>query len=87
MHPAQTVQAHQDLGGRWLLPIHNGTFNLAMHAWWDPFERVVGLAEAQSIAIATPLMGERLDLNAPHTGERWWRPLVPAADVAEPRMA
>lgn len=87
MHPAQTVQAHQDLGGRWLLPIHNGTFNLAMHAWWDPFERVVALGEAQCIAIATPMMGEPLNLNAPHTGERWWRPLVPAADVAEPRMA
>jgi L-ascorbate metabolism protein UlaG (beta-lactamase superfamily) len=34
-------------GRQWLLPIHNGTFNLAMHAWWDPFERVVDLAEAQ----------------------------------------
>ncbi|HEX4936210.1 MAG TPA: MBL fold metallo-hydrolase, partial [Gemmatimonadaceae bacterium] len=33
MQPEQTVQAHQDLGGRWLLPIHNGTFDLAMHGW------------------------------------------------------
>lgn len=31
MHPQQTLQAHRDLGGRWLLPIHNGTFDLAMH--------------------------------------------------------
>lgn len=86
MHPAQTVQAHQDLGGKWLLPIHNGTFNLAMHAWWDPFERVVDLAEAQAIAVATPLMGERLDLAAPHAGERWWRALVPVEDGV-PRTA
>ncbi|MEG2049080.1 MAG: MBL fold metallo-hydrolase [Comamonas sp.] len=84
MHPAQTVQAHQDLGGRWLLPIHNGTFNLAMHAWWDPFERVVGLAEAQGVPVATPLMGERLDLNAPHAGERWWRALVPVGEAPQP---
>ena len=81
MHPAQTIQAHRDLGGRWLLPIHNGTFNLAMHAWWDPFERVVALGEAQHIAVATPLMGERLDLNAPHAGERWWQAWMPSESV------
>ena len=73
MHPAQTVQAHQDLGGRWLLPIHNGTFNLAMHAWWDPFERVVALAQAQHINVATPMMGECWDLTAPDAATRWWR--------------
>ena len=39
MHPQQTVQAHRDLLGRWLLPIHNGTFDLAMHARQDPFDR------------------------------------------------
>jgi len=76
MHPAQTVQAHRDLGGRWLLPIHNGTFSLAMHAWWDPFERVLALGAEHGIAVATPMMGERVDLAAPHAGERWWRALV-----------
>jgi hypothetical protein len=73
MHPAQTVQAHRDLGGQWLLPIHNGTFNLAMHAWWDPFEQILGLGRQHGIAIATPMMGERLDLGAPHAGSAWWR--------------
>jgi hypothetical protein len=68
MHPAQTVQAHRDLGGQWLLPIHNGTFNLAMHAWWDPFEQILGLGRQHGIAIATPMMGERLDLGAPACG-------------------
>jgi L-ascorbate metabolism protein UlaG (beta-lactamase superfamily) len=33
MHPEQTVQAHVDLRGRWFMPIHNGTFDLAMHRW------------------------------------------------------
>jgi L-ascorbate metabolism protein UlaG (beta-lactamase superfamily) len=86
MHPAQTVQAHRDLGGRWLLPIHNGTFSLAMHAWWDPFERVLALGAEQGIAVATPMMGERVSLDAPHAGERWWRALVSRAaqDAAAP---
>jgi L-ascorbate metabolism protein UlaG (beta-lactamase superfamily) len=76
MQPEETVQAHQDLGGRWLLPIHNGTFDLAMHAWYEPFERVVQLASQRDIRVATPMMGERLDLSAPHAGEPWWRSVV-----------
>ncbi|MFT4438650.1 MBL fold metallo-hydrolase [Caballeronia sp. 15715] len=83
MQPDQTVQAHLDLRGDWLMPIHNGTFDLAMHRWQDPFERVTGLAAASGILLTTPRMGERLDLAAPHRGQRWWRE---TADVAqEPR--
>ncbi len=76
MQPEQTVQAHEDLRGRWLLPIHNGTFDLSMHPWFEPFERVLVLGDARNITIATPAMGERLAIDAPHTGERWWREVV-----------
>jgi len=78
MQPEQTVQAHRDLRGRWLLPIHNGTFDLAMHPWFEPFERVLALGDASGIGIATPVMGERIDIDAPHAGERWWREVVSA---------
>ncbi|SAK48718.1 hydrolase [Caballeronia temeraria] len=81
MQPEETVQAHIDVRGRWLVPIHNGTFDLAMHAWQEPFERVTGVALARGVAVATPRMGERLDLEAPHRGERWWRE---AADSPKP---
>ena len=80
MHPAQTIQAHKDLSGQWLLPIHNGTFNLAMHAWWDPFEQILSLGQQHGIAIATPMMGERLDLSAPHAGQPWWRACIQNAE-------
>jgi hypothetical protein len=75
------VQAHIDLGGRWLVPIHNGTFDLAMHRWQEPFERVTGLALVRGVALSTPRMGERLDLAAPHRGELWWRHGVEAVAV------
>lgn len=83
MHPEQTVQAHQDLRGQWLIPIHNGTFDLAMHVWDEPFERVLEVGVERNIRIATPMMGERIDMNAPHAGERWWRNL----QAREPAMA
>ena len=72
MQPEQTLQAHLDLKGRWLMPVHNGTFDLAMHAWHEPFDRILALAEKNGVKLATPEMGERLSLAAPHEGRRWW---------------
>jgi hypothetical protein len=65
------------------VPIHNGTFDLAMHRWYDPFERVLGLAAARGVALSTPRMGERLDLTAPHRGERWWRNAMEVAEAPQ----
>ena len=64
MQPEQTLQAHLDLRGKWLLPIHNGTFDLALHAWQQPFERITALAAAKNVPVATPMMGEALDMHA-----------------------
>lgn len=82
MQPEQTVQAHQDLRGRVLLPVHNGTFDLAMHAWDDPFERVSALAAERGIALSTPRMGERVDLASPQPTTAWWRAVGPLAEPA-----
>ena len=82
MQPEETVRAHQDLRGRWLLPIHNGTFDLSMHPWFEPFERVLALGDERGIGIATPIMGERIGIDAPHAGERWWRSVVAAESAA-----
>lgn len=73
MQPEQTLQAHIDLKGLCLLPIHNGTFDLAMHAWHEPFERIHALASARDIAICTPQMGEAVSIRHSSSGSRWWR--------------
>ncbi|KVU44358.1 hydrolase [Burkholderia ubonensis] len=83
MQPEETVQAHVDLRGRWLVPIHNGTFDLAMHRWQEPFERVTALATARGVELSTPRMGERLTLAAPHRGEPWWRSVDEKVEVAK----
>ena len=72
MQPEESLQAHLDLRGRWLLPIHNGTFDLSNHPWEEPFKRIVALADARQVLITTPMMGEREDILAPHTGRQWW---------------
>ncbi|MEN9865243.1 MAG: hypothetical protein RL748_833 [Pseudomonadota bacterium] len=73
MQPEQSLQAHLDLRGKQLLPIHNGTFDLALHAWHEPFDRIVDLAEQSGVAISTPAMGQALNLRAPENGTRWWQ--------------
>jgi L-ascorbate metabolism protein UlaG (beta-lactamase superfamily) len=73
MQPEQTLQALRDLQGKWLLPIHNGTFDMALHRWQEPFERITTLATAGGVALATPEIGEPLNLQQPHAGRPWWR--------------
>ena len=84
MQPEQSLQAHLDLRGKHLLPIHNGTFDLALHVWQDPFERIVALAEQRGVPVSTPLMGERLSLTKPQPGKRWWRHQTIVAKPAVP---
>lgn len=73
MLPAQTVQAFADLRGKWLFPIHNGTFDLSMHTWNDPMEQITRLGSQHHLMISTPKMGERMDLLAPNQGSHWWK--------------
>ncbi|MNT50507.1 hypothetical protein D3C72_1874300 [compost metagenome] len=73
MQPEETLRAHQDLRGKWLLPIHNGTFDLALHPWQQPFERIAALARENGVDLATPEMGERVDMASPQAGNAWWR--------------
>lgn len=73
MQPEETLQAFLDLNGKWLVPIHNGTFDLGLHRWQEPFERISALAAARGVAMATPEMGEPLDLLQPQAGQPWWR--------------
>ncbi len=79
MQPEESLQAHLDLRGKRLLPIHNGTFDLALHAWYEPFERIVALAAQQGVKISTPQMGEAVDIAEAQTGQRWWLTSLPAS--------
>jgi len=73
MQPEETMLAHMDLGGKVLMPIHNGTFDLAMHSWHDPFERITALAAEHEQVLATPAIGEPLSVAAPGPAKAWWR--------------
>ena len=73
MFPEQTVQAHIDLKGKILHPIHWGTFNLALHPWYEPMERLTASAQAKNIMITTPIVGETTRYGTDLHVAKWWQ--------------
>lgn len=74
MYPEETVQAHIDLKGKVLHPIHWGTFNLAFHAWYEPMERFAKAAKEKKIKTATPIVGETT-VYGKEQQQSWWESL------------
>ncbi len=72
--PEQAVMAHRMARGRVLLPVHWGLFDLALHAWTEPIERVLAAAERSHTAVLTPRPGERLEPSLRPPVVRWWKP-------------
>ncbi|MBU1001534.1 MAG: MBL fold metallo-hydrolase [Proteobacteria bacterium] len=60
MTPEQTIQAHLDLGGKHLVPVHWSTFNLAIHHWREPMQRATASASSHGLCMTAPLPGEVL---------------------------
>ncbi|MBI9075025.1 MAG: MBL fold metallo-hydrolase [Desulfatibacillum sp.] len=73
MMPEQTVQAHMDLGGKVLMPIHWGKFNLSLHPWNEPVERALAAARQNQVTVATPIMGEPFYPGESLPQTCWWR--------------
>jgi len=73
LDPEQAVRAHTMLRGRTLLPIHWATFNLAIHEWDEPAERLIAAAGSSGVAFAMPRPGEPIEPSAPLPTTPWWR--------------
>jgi L-ascorbate metabolism protein UlaG (beta-lactamase superfamily) len=72
MFPEQTVQAHLNLKGTVLHPIHWATFNLALHPWYEPMVRLTAAADSKNIETATPIVGETTVYGTSIAAKRWW---------------
>ncbi len=74
--PEQTVQAHQDLRGDLLVPIHWGMFDLGLHSWYEPIERLSKAAKEQQENLLTPILGEIINIKDKLPSKQWWKPLI-----------
>jgi L-ascorbate metabolism protein UlaG (beta-lactamase superfamily) len=56
--PENALKVHELVRAKTLMPVHWGTFNLALHAWDQPIAHIQRLAEAANIQLLSPMMGE-----------------------------
>jgi len=73
--PDNAAEAFGAMGGRGLLmPIHWGLFNLALHAWDQPVERMLELEAERGLLLWLPVPGEPTEvLAAQPVRSMWWR--------------
>ncbi len=70
--PENALTASMDLRAGVLLPIHWGTFPLALHSWTDPVERIIPLARGRGIRLLLPRPGERAGIDDSGRYSHWW---------------
>lgn len=71
--PENALRAFDMLGRGTLLPVHWGTFDLALHRWDEPAESLITLAEPRGARVITPPLGRPFEpdrIDQPHA---WWR--------------
>ncbi|MCP4123253.1 MAG: hydrolase [Bacteroidetes bacterium] len=71
-NPEEAVEAHQLLKGKYLLPIHWCTFDLALHDWSEPVERLIKEAESKGVELLIPKPGESVIPKNGFKNEHWW---------------
>jgi L-ascorbate metabolism protein UlaG (beta-lactamase superfamily) len=76
MTPEDGVQAHVDVRGGLMIPVHWATFTLALHDWSEPVDRVWAETKAKGVALAVPRPGQRIDVDDPPEVDGWWQALA-----------
>ena len=81
--PTNALKALELLGGGAFLPVHWGTFSLALHAWDEPAETLLALGDSGRAPLVMPLLGQAVE--PAHAGRvtPWWR----SVDQREVRAA
>ncbi|MBT3647807.1 MAG: MBL fold metallo-hydrolase [Flavobacteriales bacterium] len=72
MMPEETAQAGIDVQAKAIMPIHWGMFDLSLHSWTEPVERVSVAAAKLNLPLVTPVIGERFDIQNLLVSNQWW---------------
>ncbi len=81
--PDNALEALRLLGGGAFLPVHWGTFNLALHDWDAPAERLVEVAPSGGVQLVMPRLGDPVEPGRVEAVDPWWR-AISALETLEP---
>jgi len=79
MGPVNALTAYQMLGSGAFLPIHWGTFNLAVHPWSEPAETLVARGVPAGVPLCMPRLGAPVEPTRSIEVDPWWRSVSSAA--------
>jgi hypothetical protein len=82
--PQNALEALAPLGGGPFLPVHCGTFSLAMHAWDQPAETLLELGPKKAAQLVMPRLGEPVEPAHVEGVEPWWRAAETGVREADP---
>jgi L-ascorbate metabolism protein UlaG (beta-lactamase superfamily) len=82
--PEHALEALALLGGGAFLPVHWGTFNLALHAWDAPAETLLERSAEKGAHLVMPRLGQAVEPSRVQAVEPWWRPLAEAERRSPP---
>lgn len=74
--PEEGVQAYEDLKAERFFPIHWAMFELALHPWYEPVERLDALSAANNVNLMTPKIGQITRVNSESRFEKWWKAFI-----------
>jgi L-ascorbate metabolism protein UlaG (beta-lactamase superfamily) len=84
--PEHALEALDLLGGGVFLPVHWGTFSLAIHDWDQPAEALLAAAPKRNLQLLMPRLGQPVEPGQEHQLVPWWREVdlpKPARRTAE----
>ncbi|WP_265130740.1 MBL fold metallo-hydrolase [Chryseobacterium oranimense] len=71
--PEEVALATVELKAKNLLPVHHSKFTLAKHPWNEPLKQITALSKSKPYHLATPMIGELVDLdNNSQVFKQWW---------------
>ncbi len=83
--PDNALKALSLLGGGPFLPVHWGTFALAMHAWDEPPEALFAAGVATGLSLLMPMLGQAVEPPHGLSLEPWWRRVEQGEQAATPK--
>ena len=76
LFPHQVPQAFFDVNAKFLIPIHWAMFEIAMHPWYEPAEKLKINAREKGINLLTPKIGQMIELGKRQKTSFWWEAFI-----------